>query len=113
MVRTNMKTLIKQFLALAGLELKRSPFNVQRALCQKPRPVIFDVGANVGYTVTKYRRLFPDAKIYAFEPFPDFFRALKRSFSKDNNTTLSELALSDHSGQAVLFSNNNRDTNSY
>src|SRR5438045_6368894 len=91
-----MKTLILRSLALVGLELKRkvSPFYIQRALCQKPRPVIFDVGAHTGETSTEYRRRFPDAKIYAFEPSPEPFLVLKRSFSKDSNITPCELALS-------------------
>jgi FkbM family methyltransferase len=114
MVRTCVKTLIKQSLAVAGFEIqrKKSAFDVQRALCQRPRPVILDVGANVGQTVTEYRRLFPDGKIYAFEPFPESFLTLKRSFSEDNNITPLELALSDHSGETILFSNNVAGTNS-
>src|SRR4051812_11623464 len=115
MIRAYVKTLIRQSLALVDLELKRkekSAFDVQRALCQKPCPVIFDVGAHVGETSTEYRRLFPDAKIYAFEPFPGSFLALKRSFSEDGNITVLELALSDYSGDTILFSNKATGTNS-
>jgi hypothetical protein len=77
-----LKSLILQSLALVGLELKRkeSPFDVQRALCQKTHPVIFDVGAHMGETSTEYRHRFPDGKIYAFEPFPEPFLFLKRFF---------------------------------
>ena len=109
-----MNALIKRSLAVIGLEVKRkkSAFAVQRALCQKPRPVIFDVGAHVGETSTKYRRLFPDGKIYAFEPFPESFLALKLAFSGDNNITPLQLSLSDYSGEATFFSNNWSHTNS-
>jgi tRNA G46 methylase TrmB len=98
MVSTYMKTFIKRSLALAGFELRRkkSAFDVQRALCQKKRPVIFDVGAYLGQTVAEYRRLFPEGKIYAFEPFPEHFLFLKRSFSEDNNVKVLEQALSDY-----------------
>ena len=115
MMRSYMKTLIQQSLALAGFELRRkekSAFEVQRALCPQLRPVIFDVGANWGETVAEYRRLFPEAKIYAFEPFPEHVSFLKTTFSKDGNVLLSELALSDHSDERLLFSNNVSATNS-
>jgi FkbM family methyltransferase len=112
-----MKAFIKKSLAFAGLELKRvrtekSAFDVQSALCKNPHPVIFDVGANIGQTIAVYRRLFPTSRIYAFEPFPDSFLALTRSFAHDKNTTLLDMALSDRSGDARLFSNTDSVTNS-
>ena len=58
--------------------------------------MIFDVGAYLGQTVAEYRRLFPEGKIYAFEPFPEHFLFLKRSFSEDNNVKVLEQALSDY-----------------
>ena len=44
---------------------------------------IFDVGANVGQTAKTYRRLFPQAEIWSFEPFPNSFDSLCRSISGD------------------------------
>ncbi len=38
--------------------------------------VIFDVGANIGQSALWYRRSFPTAEIYAFEPIPSVFRTL-------------------------------------
>jgi FkbM family methyltransferase len=109
-----LKSRILQSLALVGLELKRkeSAFEVQRTLCQKAHPVIFDVGAHTGETSTEYRRRFPDGKIYAFEPFPDTFRVLKRCFSEDNNIIPFELALSNYSGSTILHSNRADSSNS-
>lgn len=36
--------------------------------------VIFDVGANVGQTVDRFRKYFPSARIEAFEPVSDTLR---------------------------------------
>jgi FkbM family methyltransferase len=44
---------------------------------------IFDVGANIGQTAKTYRRLFPQAEIWSFEPFPGSFNSLCRSISGD------------------------------
>ena len=38
-------------------------------------PLILDVGANLGSSVAFYRRLFPNARVIAFEPDPETFRA--------------------------------------
>ena len=45
----------------------------------KTKPVIFDVGANRGQSATFFRRLFPSAKIYCFEPSPSVFKILQKT----------------------------------
>ena len=40
-------------------------------------PLILDIGSNIGISVLHYKRLFPKARIIAFEPDPDFFPVLK------------------------------------
>ncbi|WP_157485317.1 FkbM family methyltransferase [Flavobacterium sp. ACAM 123] len=46
--------------------------------------VLFDVGANLGQTVTKMRLEFPFSKIYAFEPSRSCYEILKNNFDKKN-----------------------------
>lgn len=55
----------------------------ERLLKGSPVGVVMDVGANVGDTVQHYRTLFPDATIYAFEPFPGVHRQLVERFASD------------------------------
>jgi len=40
-------------------------------------PVIFDVGANVGQTIERFRGRFAESTIHAFEPSPETFETLK------------------------------------
>lgn len=47
------------------------------------RPLILDCGANIGYTVLNYRRLFPGARIVAFEPDPLFAPVLRRNLARN------------------------------
>ena len=63
--------------------------------------VIFDVGANEGQTAINYRRLFPSAQIWSFEPFPASYEALCRSLS-DQRFHPIPLALSDQVASATL-----------
>src|SRR5688572_10979739 len=70
---------INRVLGAAGVELRRLPpghhadaFEEQRRLlADRSVHTIFDVGANVGVTATRYAHLFPDATIHCFEPFPE------------------------------------------
>lgn len=55
-------------------------FNLERILkfiLKDNRPIIFDVGANVGNTIIEYKNYWPEAKIHAFEPQEDCFKALE------------------------------------
>lgn len=62
---------------------------------------IFDVGANIGQTAKTYRRLFPQAEIWSFEPFPNSFSSLCRSIS-DPGFHAQPIALSDRIASAPL-----------
>ncbi len=47
--------------------------------CAKPNPVILDCGANIGVSVLRYKHLFPQSRIIAFEPDPIICNMLKRN----------------------------------
>ncbi len=67
-----------------GFSLRRGkdPTSDQLSLLRNcPVNTVFDVGANVGLTTGQYRQLFPEARIYGFEPFPatlDIYRQAHR-----------------------------------
>lgn len=42
-------------------------------------PIVFDVGANVGQTIRKFRTYFENSEIHSFEPGIDTFEELKRN----------------------------------
>ena len=43
----------------------------------KDSPIFFDVGANIGQSALEYNAMFPNSKIFSFEPFPTTFQTLK------------------------------------
>ena len=49
-------------------------------------PSVIDVGANTGRTIKRFLEIFPNAKIYAIEPIPDFFKLIndEKIVSKHN-----------------------------
>jgi FkbM family methyltransferase len=73
---------------------------------------IFDVGANVGQSAQTYRRLYPQAEIWSFEPFPSTYKDLCRSVS-DPKFHPVELALSDRIATTELNIGAESITNSF
>lgn len=51
-------------------------FETQKKLIKIEDPIIFDVGAYIGCVSSIYRKLFPNATIYAFEPYKESFNEL-------------------------------------
>jgi FkbM family methyltransferase len=74
-------------------------------LNQRKDMVIIDVGSNIGITVQHF---IPHAKkIYAIEPSPEHFEALKKNkeFNEWNNVELFNIALADKDGEMMLNTN--------
>ena len=67
----------------------------------QPR-MVFDVGANVGQTIARFRPLFPRAAIHAFEPVPSTYAQLVRATAKDGLVRCHPIALADRVGEASI-----------
>lgn len=84
--------------------LKHREQQLFRKLCEIIRllkidtPLIFDVGANKGQSLTHFRQEFPESEIYSFEPNPEMFQELKKNCSGYNNIHLCQIALNNESG---------------
>lgn len=63
---------------------------------------IFDIGANVGQTVRTLRRIWPDARIHAFEPISTTFEKLADNTAGDPGLTLHRLAFGSRPGRATM-----------
>lgn len=73
---------------------------------------IFDIGANIGQTVVKYTRFFPESRIYSFEPFPDSFQKLRRRFEENSLVEAVQFAISNKVSKRKFYVNQNSVTNS-
>ena len=62
--------------------------------------VIFDVGANRGQSIKFFWKIFPNIKIYSFEPSPNIFRKLRKLSSANLQTY--NIGLSSADGTAVF-----------
>ena len=97
--------------SVAKQSFKEDPYAIQKEFNRQAQ-IIFDLGANRGDTVAKYLELFPLAKIYAFEPFPDNFKVLKERFKNNSQVSCHQIAISDSAAVKQFYVNKNVDTNS-
>jgi FkbM family methyltransferase len=64
---------------------------------------IIDIGANEGQFSSIARRIWPDAKLIAFEPLPDIYDRLVANFSADRQFEGVNVALASDSGVVKMF----------
>jgi FkbM family methyltransferase len=70
-----------------------------------PRPLIVDCGSNIGLSVLYFKKIYPDARIIAFEPDPETFALLEENIQRNNLSDISafNVALQDNEGEMVLY----------
>lgn len=71
-------------------------------LQQKAEPIVFDVGANDGETVQEFLRVFPAARVVAFEPFTACCDVLTHKFRDQPNVRVQNVALAAARGMSQL-----------
>jgi FkbM family methyltransferase len=117
-IKHNIKNLLKKYLNI-DLTILRTKvgqdFLDQRNILSDLKidvKTIFDVGSNIGQTTRKYRKIFPKARIFGFEPFEPVYKEYISNINGDNLVYPENFALSDKNGDAKFFMNNCHYTNS-
>lgn len=67
---------------------------------------IFDIGANIGQSIEKYREIFPACKLYSFEPNPDTFSILHERYNAAPGVRCEQLALGASQGISSFYATN-------
>jgi FkbM family methyltransferase len=65
--------------------------------------IIFDIGGNIGITSIYLASIFPDAKIYTFEPLPDNFEILTKNIQKYDNIEAFNIGLGSKNGNFKVY----------
>jgi FkbM family methyltransferase len=73
---------------------------------QKPTPLIFDCGANIGMATLFFKWLYPDAIVYSFEPDPHAYALLRKNILSNglSSVQLYNVALTDIEGDVTFYS---------
>lgn len=64
---------------------------VYKFYTETQNPVIIDCGANIGLSLLYFNRLYPNARIIAFEPDHDLFAVLKKNADEFKNSNIQVL----------------------
>ena len=78
-------------------------YDDMRKIIGNDRPVIFDVGANRGQTIERFRKTFERPVIHAFEPGRDTFAELERHTHGIPDLTLNRLGLGQRAESRTFF----------
>jgi len=66
---------------------------------------VIDVGANVGQFAVAAAKIFPDARVYSFEPNPDCLVQLRKNTAGLGNVSVHPLALGEQTGEVAFHLN--------
>ena len=84
-----------------------------KIIIPKSDPVIFDVGANKGQSIERYKKIFQNPIIHSFEPNIDEIDFLKKKYIDKKNLYLNNFALGDDKGNLELNINANTGHSSF
>lgn len=74
---------------------------------ERENPFIIDCGANIGLSTIYLKKLYPSAKILAFEPDPEIFSVLKKNLESSKTitgVTCIQACLAKEPGEVTFFS---------
>lgn len=98
--------------ALRKVAITPNVFIKQKELLNDKVQIIFDLGANQGGITKEYKKIFQDARIYCFEPFPEMFKKLSDNVIGYDDVHVYNKAISYKTEKRTFYINENVDTNS-
>ncbi|VVB80596.1 Methyltransferase FkbM domain protein [uncultured archaeon] len=85
---------------LFGAEIKKTKLT---KLIANSHPLILEIGANRGTDSEEFLRIFPNARLFLFEPDPRMIKVLQSKFHGDKRVRIEKVALSDKQGISSFF----------
>ena len=76
--------------------------HLTKFLTDTEKPIIFDVGANKGQSIIRYKKLFQSPIIHSFEPNIDEVNILKQKYHNDKDLYLNNVAVGDKKGNLEI-----------
>jgi len=113
------KQIFQKFLNIFGYKVSKNKENkfknfdlIIKKILKRKKVNIIDIGANKGQTIERFKELFNDAKIYAFEPTKNLAEKLNIIYKKDKNIKIFNKAVGDKNGKTIFFNYSNNELNS-
>lgn len=76
---------------------------------QKPDPLIIDCGSNIGMAILYFKKIYPESRVIAFEPWQEAFDKLAHNIVSNDLSLVSlhRKAVHDKAGAVLLFQGEN------
>jgi FkbM family methyltransferase len=109
----------KKALRAAGIDIRFIPklgfdaFVDMRKLAGTQTPVVFDVGANRGQSIERFRKTFARPAIHSFEPGREAFAELRRLHGDTPGVVLNNVALGPRAESRLFLDNDHDDMSSF
>lgn len=109
----------REFLRYIGYDVRRTSTGLEPYkdalgfLHTSPKPVVIDVGANVGQTAKAISTVMPESIVHSFEPSPATFAQLQRNCRTLPNVTVWNRGLGSFVGELPFLENTNSDMSSF
>jgi FkbM family methyltransferase len=109
-IKSRIQTLVRLSLRRFGYDIctseeRRDPFRDIKILTRSD-PIVFDVGANVGQTISRFRNFLTNPTIHAFEPSHQTYLQLRNNTAAIPNVRLNNFALGSKRGSLPFNENN-------
>ena len=72
--------------------------HLTKFLTDTEKPIIFDVGANKGQSILRYKKIFPKSIIHSFEPNKNEVEKLVPKYQNENSIVLNNVAVGEKPG---------------
>jgi len=89
------------------------PYGDMRNMVKRSKPIMFDVGANVGQTIGHFHDYFPDCTTHSFEPSPTTFIQTQQRAAEVSNAYAWNCGLGSAPGKLTLNENEHSDMSSF
>ena len=99
------KNILQKLLKLFGYKITK--FNtvdtvdldkMTTLLINKKEPIIFDVGANYGQSIERYKKLYQNSQIHSFEPDKKQYEKIENKFKDDETVHYNNVGIADKAG---------------
>ena len=103
-IKTYLKKKISTLIRKLGYEIKGIKKQVKHndfdaiinfLLKDKRKHIFFDVGANEGQSIKRFKKIISQSNIHAFEPTPELYKKLVQNFNTDKNIKINNLGITD------------------
>ena len=69
------------------------------------KPLIFDIGANIGQSIIGFKKNFPNSVIHSFEPCEDFYYKILKIKKRYKNIFVNNCAIHDKKNNFFYYAN--------